>query len=200
MQQCCPNSIKRLLKNRRRCRIKHFKEITEYYSCWEWFNEDKLMKDIPIRDVSKWRFIDMGKLIKKSFPQRYWMLNTTELLAEIRKRLDLRWKMQCRKKTTTSTFEMLSSLFSTSRSPIVVATDGAYNKPKDAVHNTQHITTSAFVICEIDGFNHISKKGTIAWENKPKIPILCRMKKCPSSMGAINSDIATGEAAAFALQ
>ena len=202
-----PVDIRMLKKFRKTAGEEAFEELTSFYSCWEWINPDS------IRNISKnkadWRYIDISALLKKKFPNNYWVLapETIRKEAELILQLDVTCTSKENELHTSPCpqHKRIWEKITTSTSPLFVATDGSHhlkNLPNDQ-RQLERPTASSFVLCQADIHSNESVQGDVnspAWLDRTSIPLLCRIASLPSNIGTSPSDIAHGEAHAIAMQ
>jgi len=203
-----PISIKRILKIRKQVKNKSFDELTAYFSCYEWSN---LNGDTSIpKDASKWKFIDINKLLKEKFPKSYWMLSNEEISSEARKILSLENIITSdeiangQKTNHPNEFSAIWKQIMKSQSPLFVATDGSHRvleSPQSSSKDIEkiHQSTSSFVLCQANMKEHDTEKN-INWTHLPCLPLFCRIASLPKTIGTNKSNVAHAESHAIAMQ
>ena len=199
-----PIDIRKLIQFRQEACISHFNELTSLFSYWEWINIDG-QNSIPSKN-SEWNFVNISQMIKEKFPQTYWQLSNDHVLKEVKTILNVDLFSPNAKEK----YSILGKRILNSSSPIFVATDGAHENHAFKISSQQKIsggtkknTSASFVLCiadmesEIDGDSNNNFK---AWEDKPSIPLLCRVSSLPNQFGTDTTDVAHGEALAIAMQ
>jgi len=200
-----PIDLRKLVQFRNEACIANFYELTSVYSCWEWVNtgEDKA---IPT-NKSTWTHINIPELIKNKFPRTYWQLSEDDVKKEAKKLLDINFFSSKTKHKYLKIWEQIL----TSLSPVFVATDGAHENGKSVdlcrqspSNDSGNNTSAAFVLCiadmENDEYNNDAHSIQESWEHKPSVPLLCRVSSLPNQFGTDTTDVAHGEAFAFAMQ
>lgn len=200
-----PCSIQDILQLKNVLQSRNFQQITSLLSIFEWRNLRHNTINTSIEMESKaWNRIDMKRELKHKFPSiRNCDWDDSKLLSdEIENIHRIQWKKHVInhiKGTNTVEFDTYSdngrmfNFIESRKSPIIIATDGAYTT-KDC-----HQTSSAFAICCLDIRSSESLKSG-EWTNRPMIPLMVRPTELPKHIGAHTSDIAHGEGQAFVLQ
>jgi len=213
-QNKSPVDIRMLKKFRKEAGEDAFKELTSFYSCWEWINPDSA-ENIS-KNSSDWHFIDIYSILKKKFPDTYWLLSPAKIRTEAELILQLNISPNADESNGHSSHftqhQKIWKRISDSKSPLFVATDGAHQPDVvlndriqiEPIHQAQKRPTAAsFVICQADIHDGETLEGDAsppAWLHRPSIPLLCRVASLPGVIGTSSSDIAHGEAHAIAMQ
>jgi len=170
------------------------KGFDAFLSVWEWRNKSfKKLQTIP-KNCEKWKLYH-GALEKKSHTQ-----SLKEYRRKSVKSLEFLWTHHVR--LLTSSNNLAFNLYSwegqfleflmQSKSPIILATDGAHGENI----NSALKTTSSFVLSVLD----IREGETLAsrqWETRTVIPLMSRVSILPENFGNSTTDIAHGEFCAF---
>jgi len=200
-----PIDLRKLIQFRKEACISHFHELASLFSHWEWINTDRLQM-IP-SDRSEWNFVNIPKMIQEKFPKTYWQLSDDNVIKEAKNLL----KIDCFSSEAKGKYASVGKQILDSNSPIFVATDGAHEdpSPKDTHQRkssdaTQTNTSASFVLCianmELGTNDKCPNSTQTIWEDRPSIPLLCRVSSLPNHFGTSPTDIAHGEAMAIAMQ
>ena len=187
--------------------IKHRKiqDISRLFGCWEWLNPDfNDLKYIVPQQSDDWQLLPISDAINNNHANIDWSSPEFSLFQMTKKELciaspsDFITGPNCEYSSLHSKhkyFDCIQAILQ-SKSPIIVATDGALRHPKATCDKS---VSSAFVICILD----IRSSETIKsgeWTHRPAVPLLSRCSLLPNSIGANDTDVASAECHAFLSQ
>ena len=186
-------------------KTRKIEDFSRLFECWEWIHPNFAdpVHLVP-RHSDEWRPIHIKKAIHNAHSDIDWNAPDSSIFRIIEKELSFasgdnftkpRHCVDINLPINHNHFECIKAILE-SKSPIIVATDGALRNPNDFKSKS---ISSAFAICILD----IKQSESIEsgeWAHRPVIPLLSRCALLPSSIGADDTDIASAECHAFLSQ